>query len=96
MAELKPLNQGRQFTTDPVDALRTGALVESDDVGTTMGQYLGTEDYTFKQEDVGRMIEVVQNMSPGFMSWYFGSIFSDLREKYPDPIPYIGAPSATE
>lgn len=83
------LDQGRQFTTDPVDALRTSALVDSDDVGTTMGMYLGQHDYTFEEKDVGRLIEVIQNMSPGFVSWGFGSIFRDLREKYPDPFPYI-------
>ena len=91
-----PLNQGRRFLTDPVDALRTAALVEESDVGTTMGQYLGQSDYTFVKQDVGRLLEVVQNMSPGFMSWRFGSIFCDLRAKYPDPIPYIGALSASE
>lgn len=84
-----PLHDGRRFVTDPLEALRISALVDSDDVGTTMGQYLGQHDYTFEEKDVGRLIEVIQNMSPGFVSWGFGSIFSDLREKYPDPFPYI-------
>lgn len=83
-----PLNQGRQYVTDHVDVLRTAALVETDDVGSSMGMYLGQHDYTFEVKDVGRLIEVIQNMSPGFMSWGFSSIFEDLREQYPDPFPY--------
>lgn len=54
-----------------------------------MQQYLGQYDYTFEQEDVGRLIEVVQDMSPGFMSWRFGSSFEDLRLQHPDPFPYV-------
>lgn len=90
------LNQGRRFTTDPVDASRVAALIEEADVGMEMPMYLGQEDYVFKQEDVGRLIETVENMSPGFFSWHFGSIFDDLRDQYPDPFPYLGAPSASE
>jgi len=86
---MKVLNDGRQFVTDPMESLRTAALVEEEDVGSTMGQYLGQHDYTFEQKDVGRLIELIENMSPGFMSWGFGSIFSDLREKYPNPFPYV-------
>ncbi len=86
---MTPLNQGRQYTTDPPQCLRTAALVDTSDVGETMGQYLGQHDYTFEQKDVGRLIEVIENMSPGFVSWGFGSIFSDLREKHPDSYPYI-------
>lgn len=93
---MQALNQGRQFTTDPVGSKRVAALVEKDDVGSTLPMYLGQSDYTFTEEDVGRLIETTENMSPGFFSWKFGSIFDDLREKYPDPFPYIGAPSASE
>jgi hypothetical protein len=38
---------------------------------------------------VGRLLEVVLDVSPGFVSWGFGSVFTDLREKYPDTQPYI-------
>lgn len=93
---MQALNQGRQFTTDPPGAKRVAALIEKDDVGSTLPMYLGQQDYTFTEEDVGRLIETVENMSPGFFSWHFGSIFNDLREKYPDPFPYLGAPSASE
>lgn len=93
---MKPLNQGRQYTTDPVDVVRMALLVEESDVGTTLPMYLGQSDYTFEAKDVGRLIESVENMSPGFFSWGFGSIFDDLRKQYPDPFPYLGAPSATE
>ena len=90
------LNQGRQFTTDPVGVRRMAALVEAEDVGSTMPMYLGQSDYTFTVDDVGRLLETTENMSPGFFSWHFGSIFDDLRVKYPDPFPYLGAPSASE
>lgn len=93
---MHPLNQGRQYTTDHVDVRRVAALIEKDDVGSTLPQYLGQSDYTFTEQDVGRLIETTENMSPGFFSWKFGSIFDDLREKYPDPFPYLGAPSASE
>lgn len=86
---MTPLNQGRQYITDPPSALRTAALVDPEDVGVTMSSYLGQHDYTFEEKDVGRLIEVVQNYSPGFVSWKFGSMFDDLREKYPDPFPYV-------
>lgn len=93
---MKPLNQGRQYVTDPPKVRRMAALVEQDDVGSTMPMYLGQSDYTFEQKDVGRLIETTENVSPGFFSWKFGSIFDDLREKYPDPFPYLGVPSASE
>ena len=83
------LNEGQRFTTDPIEALRTAFLVQEEDVGSTMSQYLGSQDYTFVESDVGRLGELVQNMSPGFVSWRFGSIFTDLRKKYPDPTPYV-------
>lgn len=86
---MKQVNQGRQYVTDHVDILRTAALVETDDVGSVLPMYLGQHDYTFEAKDVGRLIEVIQNFSPGFMSWGFGSIFSDLRDAYPDPFPYV-------
>lgn len=85
------LNDGRQYVTDHVDVKRTAFLVEDIDVGTGLWQYLGQGEYTFVYKDVGRLIEIVQDMSPGFMSWGFGSIFVDLREKHPDPFPYVKA-----
>ena len=93
---MKALNQGRQYITDPPAVRRVAAIVEQEDVGLEMPMYLGQHDYIFTAEDVGRLIETTENMSPGFFSWGFGSIFSDLREKYPDPIPYLGTPSAQE
>lgn len=86
---MQPLNQGRQFTTDPVGSSRMAALVEAEDVGMQMPMYLGQTDYTFTAKDVGRLIETVENFSPDFFSWSFGSIFSDLRKQYPDPFPYV-------
>lgn len=93
---MQPLNQGRQYTTDAPQVRRVAALIEKDDVGSTLPMYLGQSDYTFTEQDVGRLIETTENVSPGFFSWKFGSIFDDLREKYPDPFPYLGAPSASE
>lgn len=86
---MKSLNEGRQHIADPVAVLRIAALVEDDDVGITMQQYLGQQDYTFEPKDVGRLIEVVQGFSPDFVSWRFGSSFEDLRHEYPDPFPYV-------
>lgn len=93
---MRAVNEGRQYVTDHVDVQRTAAIVEAEDVGCTMPMYMGQSDYTFEPKDVGRLIETVENMSPGFFSWGFGSIFSDLRTQYPDPFPYLGAPSASE
>lgn len=94
---MKKLNEGQRFTTDPVDASRTAYMVEESDVGKQQLNYLGyNQTYTFQADDVGRLIEVVRNMSPGSVSWYFGSMFSELRKQYPDAKPYIGAPSAQE
>lgn len=86
---MNPLNQGRQYVTDHVDVQRTAVLVEQEDVGCVLPSYLGQHDYTFESKDVGRLIETVENMSPGFFSWGFGSIFGDLREQHPDPFPYV-------
>lgn len=83
------LNDGQRYMTDPLDCLRIACLVEETDVGETFGSYLGQHDYTFEQKDVGRLIEIVQNYSPGFVSWGFGSKFDDLRKQYPNPFPYI-------
>ena len=85
---MNQLNDGQRYLTDPLDALRIAFLVEETDVGETLEMYLGQQDYTFEQKDVGRLIEVVQNYSPGFVSWGFGSIFDDLRQQYPNPFPY--------
>lgn len=86
---MTPLNEGRQYVTDHVDVRRTAAIIDPEDVGCTMPMYLGQSDYTFEPKDVGRLIETIENMSPGFFSWGFGSIFADLRDKYPDPFPYV-------
>lgn len=93
---MKRLNDGRQFTTDEVGAKRYAYVVESGDVGKTQNMYLGQTNYTFLEDDIGRLIEVVVGKSPGFTSWRFGSIFTDLTDQYPDPKPYVGAPSASE
>jgi hypothetical protein len=90
------LNIGRRTEIDDVEVTRSAFLVEASDVGKAQGMYLGQTSYTFLEDDVGRLIEVVWNKSPGFTSWWFGSSFKDLREQYPDPKPYLGAPSASE
>lgn len=86
---MKILHEGRRFVTDPVEAIRISFLVEETDVGTTLENYLGSDEYTFVKDDVGRLAEAVQDMSPNFESWRFGSIFCDLRKQYPDPKPYV-------
>ena len=93
---MKKLGEPRRLVTDPIEVQRISFLVEETDVGKTQKMYLGQESYTFLPDDVGRLLEVVKNMSPGFMSWGFGSNFADLRELYPNPKPYMGAPSAAE
>lgn len=86
---MQQLNDGLRFTTDHVDVKRTAFLVEPEDVGNTIGQYLGQHDYTFEQKDVGRLVEIVQEFSPGYMSWGFGSIFAELNQQHPNTHPYI-------
>lgn len=86
---MNQLNQGQQHFCDNLEALRTAFLVESSDVGLSVPQYLGQREYTFQESDVGRLVEVVTDKSPGFMSWSFGSIFKDLREAYPNKQPYV-------
>lgn len=93
---MNQLNDGQRHEVDEYPATRIAFLVEETDVGIEQGQYLGQHNYTFEPKDVGRLVEVVMEKSPGFVSWQFGSIFRDLRDKYPDPFPYIGAPSASE
>lgn len=93
---MRKLNQGRQYVTDPPEVKRTAFLVEAGDVSKTQPNYLGQSPYTFQADDVGRLVEVVVGFTPGFMSWGFSSIFQDLRKQYPDPKPYMGAPSASE
>lgn len=78
-----------KMVTDPVDAMRLSVIVEASDIGKTQPNYLGQGSYTFLPDDVGRLVEIVRNMSPGFTSWHFGSSFKELREKYPDPKPYV-------
>ena len=82
------LNDGQRYITDPLECKRIAFLVEETDVGTSQPMYLGQEDYTFEPKDVGRLVEVVLEYSPGFMSWGFGSIFAELRQQYPNPFPY--------
>lgn len=85
---MKKLNNGRQYVTDPPEVKRTAFLVEASDVGKSQKSYHGMEPYTFKEDDVGRLVEVVTGFSPGFMSWGFSSIFVDLRQQYPNTKPY--------
>lgn len=93
---MKKIGEPRRMIHDPLEVQRIPFLVEESDIGKTQKMYLGQMPYTFLPDDVGRLLEVVKNMSPGFMSWGFGSIFSDLRKQYPSPKPYMGAPSAKE
>jgi hypothetical protein len=79
-----------------LEVQRTAYVIEASDVGKTQKMYLGQQPYTFLADDVGRLLEVIKNKSPGFMSWGFGSIFKDLRDQFPETKPYMGAPSATE
>lgn len=93
---MQKASEPRRHETDSVEVTRTAYLVEASDVGKTQKLYLGQEPYTFQADDVGRLLEVVKNKSPGAMSWRFGSIFKDLRQQYPESKPYAGAPSASE
>lgn len=86
---MRRLNQGDRFTTDPYEVKRAAFLVETSDVGKTQQNYLGQHAYTFQEDDVGRLIEVITGFTPGFMSWTFGSMFAELRKQYPDSKPYI-------
>lgn len=90
------VSQARRHEGDGEQVQRIAFVVEANDVGKSQKMYLGQQPYTFLADDVGRLLEVVKNVSPGFMSWKFGSIFADLREQYPETKPYIGAPSASE
>lgn len=93
---MKKLGDARRHVIDDLDVQRISFIVEEGDVGKTQKMYLGQQPYTFQNDDVGRLLEVVKNKSPGFMSWHFGSVFKDLREQHPETKPYIGAPSAKE
>lgn len=93
---MKKVGEARRHEVDEEQVQRIAFLVEESDVGKSQKMYLGQAPYTFLADDVGRLLEVVKNVSPGFMSWKFGSIFCDLRDKYPETKPYIGAPSASE
>lgn len=86
---MNQLNDGQRHTVDNIEASRIAFLVEESDVGTAVPSYLGQSEYTFQPDDVNRLVEVVMEKSPGAMCWYFGSIFKDLRQQYPDPKPYI-------
>lgn len=83
------LNQGQRHYCDNIEALRTAFLVESSDVGLDVPHYLGQSVYTIHESDVGRLLEVVTDKSPGFTSWSFGTTFKDLREAYPETKPYV-------
>lgn len=93
---MRKVSEVRRHEIDEVEVQRTAYLVEPSDVGKSQKMYLGQSPYTFLPNDVGRLLEVVKNKSPGFMAWSFGSIFKDLRQEYPETKPYIGAPSAAE
>lgn len=93
---MRKVSEIRRHEIDDVDVQRTAYLVEPTDVGKSQKMYLGQQPYTFLADDVGRLLEVIKNKSPGFMSWGFGSIFGDLRKQYPETKPYMGAPSAAE
>jgi hypothetical protein len=86
---MRKLNQGQRAIHDPVDVKRTAYVVETSDVGKTQSNYLGQMPYTFLEDDVGRLVEVITGFTPGFMSWGFGSKFAELRNEYPDPKPYV-------
>lgn len=86
---MKQLNDGQRHVIDNIEATRIAFLVEESDVSQSVPQYLGQTDYTFQSDDIGRLVEVTMEKSPGFQSWNFGSVFADLRKKYPDPKPYI-------
>lgn len=80
-----------KLSSDPIDAVRLTFMVEAGDVGKTQPNYLGQGTYTFLADDVGRIVEITRNMSPGFTSWRFGSVFKEIRDAYPDPKPYVKA-----
>ena len=86
---MKQLNDGRVYITDHLDMSRIAFLVEETDIGRVEPHYLGQQDYTFQEDDVGRLLEVVLDYSPGFVSWGFGSVFEDLRKQYPETKPYV-------
>lgn len=86
---MQQLNDGRRHEVDEYPATRIAFLVDETDVGLSQESYLGQHTYTFKQQDIGRLVEVVMDKSPGFVSWGFGSVFGDLRQQYPDPFPYV-------
>lgn len=86
---MRKLNEGERYVTDHVDVVRTAYLVEPIDVGATIDHYHATQKYTFLADDVGRLVEVIRNMSPGSMSWGFGSVFAELRKQYPETKPYV-------
>lgn len=92
---MKKVGEARRHEIDSIEVQRIPFLVEESDVGKSQKMYLGQSPYTFLPDDVGRLLEVVKNVSPGFMSWKFGSIFPYLRKQYPETKPYIGAPSAS-
>lgn len=93
---MKKVSETRRHEVDSLEVQRTAYVVEENDVGKSQKQYLGQQSYTFLPDDVGRLLEVIKNKSPGFMAWGFGSIFGDLRQQFPETKPYIGAPSAQE
>lgn len=93
---MKKVSEVRRHEIDEVEVQRIAYLVEESDVGKTQKQYLGQQPYTFLADDVGRLLEVIKNKSPGAMSWGFGSIFGDLRALHPETKPYMGAPSAQD
>lgn len=93
---MRKVSEPRRHEIDDVDVQRIAYVIEESDVGKTQKMYLGQHPYTFLADDVGRLLEVIKNKSPGFMSWGFGSVFGDLRAQYPETKPYMGAPSAKD
>lgn len=93
---MRKVSDARRHQVDEVEVTRVAYVVEASDVGKTQKNYLGQGPYTFQADDVGRVLEVVKNKSPGAMSWRFGSMFNDITAQFPETKPYIGAPSAQE
>lgn len=86
---MKKISDARRHEIDAPEVQRIGFVVEACDVGKTQSKYLGQESYTFQADDVGRLLEVVKNKSPGSMSWRFGSMFNDLKKQFPETKPYV-------
>ncbi len=71
-----PNARGRDDTTT-----RQACVVEESDIGKSRPDFGGQRQrpYTFRSDDVGRVFEVMT--APGYHSWYFGSVFSDVPSR---------------